>query len=191
MQTLNRPNLQEAASQFDRRAISGVREEAEKLRLELLQRFPISGWPTMPIENYALGQPGNENSFCRWMEFRTKTLASIRGGSSMKHMLFKRKGKEEWYFDKAFANKEAAWESLRSGFVEAIELAQAGKWDEIDGVKALNGGPALRMKTIYLYFPNDALPICATPHIKHFLQKVDPESTEISGGVVLLNRLLT
>ncbi len=50
MQTLNMPNLQEAASQFDRRAISGVREEAEKLRLELLHRFPISGWPTMLLK---------------------------------------------------------------------------------------------------------------------------------------------
>ena len=31
-------------------------DDAEKLRAEFVQRFPISAWPKLPLEDYALGQ---------------------------------------------------------------------------------------------------------------------------------------
>jgi 5-methylcytosine-specific restriction protein B len=182
--------LKEALSKFDRSALAGRREKAEEERQEIVKRFPIADWPKMPIEDYALGQANSENTFCRWLEFRSMTIAGIRGGSAMKHMLFKRKSKPGWYFDKSYKSRDAAWQALRAGFVEVLDYAKAGEWDQTDGVTAIYNGPALRLKTLYVYFPNDILPICTASHIKHYLQRIDSGFSDSSSGVVRLNRLL-
>ena len=62
-------------------------------------RFPLEQWPTMPLERYALGQKESEETFCRWMEFRTQHLGSMQGGSARKHIIYKHKDKPGWYFD--------------------------------------------------------------------------------------------
>lgn len=183
-------DLKEAAKKFDRNSVAERRKKAEAERLEIVKRFPIAKWPEMTVEEYALGHDESENSFCRWMEFRSMNLAGIRGGSAMKHMLFKRKNKEGWFFDKSHKSLKSAWHALRAGFVEALDYAKAGEWEQIDAVAAIYNGPALRLKTIYVYFPDELLPICSTSHIKHYLQKVDPGFADSSSGVVGLNRLL-
>ena len=64
---------------------------------------------------------------------------------------------------------EEAWTAVRSGFVEAFELADAGHWEEIDKVPALQGGPALITKTLHIHFPDEVLPISSHTHLLHFL----------------------
>ncbi len=182
--------LKEAVAKFDRKAIDERRKKAEAERQEIVTRFPIAGWSQMAVEDYALGQENSENTFCRWMEFRSMTIADMRGGAAMKHMLFKRKNKTGWYFDKSYKTLQSAWKALKAGFVEGLEYAQASEWEQIDGVIAIYNGPALRLKTVYVYFPDAVLPICSINHIKHFLQKIDTEFSDNSNGVIRLNRLL-
>ena len=183
--------LEQALKEFDRQgAASDVRHAEEQLS-ELLSRFPLSEWPKMTLQQYALGQQESEDTFCRWMEFRSRDVGSIRGGSARKLIVYKHKDKPGWYFPKEFKDEMQAWETLRSEFIQAFELARRGEWDEIDELPTLARGPALRLKTLHLYFPDAILPIFSAEHLRHFLHLVKPSEGGTSGyDVVRLNRSL-
>ena len=74
--------IEQAAKQYDRGRVSNRRDQAEKERQALVQRFPIEQWPSLTLEQYALGQDNSEDMFCRWLEFRTPTIGSMKGGSA-------------------------------------------------------------------------------------------------------------
>jgi 5-methylcytosine-specific restriction protein B len=132
------------------------RASASRTCKELLTRFPLREWPTISLERYALGQENSEETFCRWMEFRSRKLGGIGGGTSKKHIIFKRKGTGEWYFPKKYRDERDAWNHVRDGFVEAFRQAQAGEWNAIDEIDALKNGPALKLKALHVYFDKDA-----------------------------------
>ena len=184
-------SLQEAISAYNREFDPSAIEEAESLRGQILERFPPDGWSEMSLEDYALGQDNSEETFCRLLEFRSLPLGSIRGGSARKFIIYKHKNKPGWYFPRNFEDERAAWESLRNDFVQAIVLAHAGEWVEIDGLETLAQGPALRLKSLYIYFPDDLLPIYSYAHLRHFLRLLKrPEGVVAGYAVVQTNRNL-
>lgn len=182
--------IQQAIAQFDRNAIATRRAKAEEERQEVIRRFPIEKWPALSLEQYALGQDDSENTFSRWLEFRTQTIASMKGGSARKLLIYKHANQPGWYFDSAYGSKEQAWEAVRSGFVEAFARASRGEWDTIDDIASLQSGQALRIKSLYIYFPTEILCVCSYTHIKHFLQRLAPNAGDPALGVVSLNRRL-
>ncbi len=145
----------------------------------------------MPLERYALG--GHEewaDSFCYWMEFKSLSLGSIRGGSSHKLIIYKHKDQPGWHFPKQFSDEHQAWEALRGEFLKAFELADAGQWDAIANLPMLESGPALLLKTMHLYFPDQVLPAYSGQHLKHFLRLVGHEDAAESGSRIQMNRAL-
>lgn len=145
----------------------------------------------MPLERYALGQENSEDTFCRWMEFRTPHLGSMRGGSARKLLIYKHKDRPGWYFDPEYGDEQAAWLKVREAFVQGFAKAEAGDWDTIDDLPPLSGGAALRVKTLHLYFPKDVLPITSKEHLRHFLRLLRrSEGDNRSLDVVRLNRAL-
>jgi 5-methylcytosine-specific restriction protein B len=183
--------LDAAVKEFDRKgAAAYVRSHEEQLQ-QLLSHFPLADWPRMTLEQYALGQEESDETFCRWMEFRSLDVGSIRGGSARKLIIYKHKDKLGWYYPREFHNEVEAWHALRSEFIQAFELARRGEWDDIDALPTLARGPALRLKTLHIYFPEDILPIFSAEHLRHFLQLVRPSDSDTSGyAVVRLNRSL-
>lgn len=186
-----RLSLEKALASYDPTTARAHIEEGERERAAALERFPLTLWPTMPLERYALGQPESEDSFCRWMEFRTPHLGSIRGGNSQKLLIYKHKDKPGWYFSPHYKDEQDAWLSVRGAFVEAFQKAQVGEWNSIDDLAPLYGGPALRLKTLSLYFPTEVLPVFSSAHIRHFLQRLqNPEARASDYDAVRLNRAL-
>ena len=179
----------DAIAQFDRSLIRESVEAAEIERLEIVRRFRPEDWPTMPLERYALGTPNSIDSFCRWMEFRTPHIASIRGGSALKHMVYQRPADGSWYFEKKYGSVAEAWESVRGGFVEALRLASAGRFEEIGELNAINAAISLSTKTVYCYFPNELLPVCSGAHQDHFWKLLGGQGT-LTHGVPAARRLL-
>ncbi|TMD58980.1 MAG: hypothetical protein E6I91_21130, partial [Chloroflexi bacterium] len=163
---------------------------AEEERNQVIARFPLEDWPALPLERYALGL-GVKDSFCWWMEWGTKHLGSIRGGSSEKHLIYNHKTKG-WVFDSAYQNEQVAWEAICGAFVNAFELAKQGQFDEIDALEPFKRGYAIVVKVMYVYFPNQFLPIYSADHSAHFLQVLNypliGKSLEWRG--VRLNRAL-
>lgn len=151
------------------RAVTDKRvAEATALREQFVDQFPITGWPTMPIEKYALGQGKNEG-VSYWLEFKTKMIASMSGGSAHKHLIFKR-ADDVWQYPKEYSSADDAWTAVRAGFVEILDLASRGQFDDTDDVKVLTGAQAVRAKLLYLYFPNELIPVTSIGAIDHFLQ---------------------
>ena len=157
-----------ALQKFDRSSLSEGLQKVEEERTQVITRFPLEDWPTMPLERYALGLRAKD-TFCWWMEWGTKHLGSIRGGSSEKHLIFRHQTKG-WVFDSAYQNEQAAWEAIRGAFVNAFQLAQYGQFDEIDTLEPFKRGYAIVVKVMYVYFPEKFLPIYSADHTAHFLQ---------------------
>jgi 5-methylcytosine-specific restriction protein B len=186
-----RASLEAALASYDRALDKEHVAAAERERKTATDRFPVEQWPTMPLEHYALGQEESEDTFCRWMEFRTQHLGSIRGGSSRKLIIYKHKDKPGWYFDPDYKDEQEAWQRVREAFVQAFQKATANDWNTIDDLAPLAGGPALRVKALHLYFPEEILPIYSQQHLRHFLRLLDrPEANDHSLDVVRLNRAL-
>jgi 5-methylcytosine-specific restriction protein B len=86
----------------------------------------LDKWPTLPVERYALGLGSSDTvTYCRLMEFGTRQLGSISGGSAGKHMLYRHRS-GEWKRAPALLDLpvEQAWQRLREQFVNS-ELAMA------------------------------------------------------------------
>jgi len=185
------PSMMEALASYDRSADKERAEAAERERKEVTDRFPLEQWPTLPLERYALGQEESEETFCRWMEFRTQDLGSIRGGSARKLIIYKHKDKPGWYFDPEYKDEQKAWQKVREAFVQAFQKVKVNDWNTIDELAPLQGGPALLLKALHVYFPDSILPIYSQQHIRHFLRSLErQEADDRSLDVVRLNRAL-
>ncbi len=183
--------LSQAIEKFVRSPTNPAAEGYRSQRTEILKRFPRDKWPEMRLDDYALGQPVVEDTYCRWLEYKSQWMGSMRGGSARKLIIYKRKDREEWYFPKAFSNEREAWDRLRSEFSQAFELAARGEWERIDELETLGLGPAVKLKSLHVYFPDEVLPVYATAHLRHYLRSLDRPSEEVNASsVVALNRFL-
>ncbi|OBY31835.1 McrB family protein [Mycolicibacter kumamotonensis] len=181
-----------ALKSWDRDAVSGRVAEAEQLRAQFVDRFPLEGWSNLAIEEYALGQ-GNQDNVSYWMEYTTARIGSIKGGSAHKHLIFKAKD-GSWSFPKEYASADEAWSAIRAGFVEMLAAATDGNLDIADDIAALISAPALRTKLLYMYFPNELIPVSAKTDIDHFLRSLEeqtPASTAVRANRQLLQALRT
>lgn len=159
----------EAVKTWDPETMGKRVAEATALRQQFVERFPRSAWQSMPVEDYALGQ-GNSDVVCYWIEFKTKPVASMSGGSSHKHLIFKRVAKGVWQYPNEYSSIEEAWIAVRAGFIEILDLASRGEYNKSDDVRVLTGAQAARAKLLYLYFPDDLIAVTSKEAIDHFLQ---------------------
>jgi 5-methylcytosine-specific restriction enzyme B len=179
----------QAAVKWDRAAAQSALKDAEKIRAEILSKFPMDSWADLPLNRYALGTDQPQGSWCWWMEFNSQELGSMRGGAAQKHLIFRRKADGSWwYLSKRYANEDEAWKAIRAGYLQAFELAKAGRFPEIDTIESIEGGYAIRTKTLYVYFPNDLLPIYSTAHLANFIEMFGGDVGD--RGVIAANRYL-
>lgn len=191
---MSEPNVgavREALKSADRTALAAFRAEAEAQRKAFLELFTRERWATMSLTDYALGHDQNDDNLCRWLEFKTRRCGGV-SGYSFKFGIFYYKQDKVWRFRKSdFADEQQAWLALRAAFLEAFALADAGKFEEIDRIEALNNTPMVRTKVVHMYYPEEILPIYSIVHIRHFLRLLGHESAEDkSNDVIRLNRLL-
>jgi len=136
-------SIEAALATWNREDVRQLVEEADQLRTAFVERFPLSAWPTLPVEHYALGCKVEGGTVCWWLEFHTKPVESISGGSAAKHIIWRRPD-GTWRYPKAYASIDEAWAAVRAGFVEMLRLAEQGNLTEAFDVPALSGAVALR-----------------------------------------------
>jgi len=162
-------SIEAALATWNREDVRQLVEEADQLRTAFVERFPLSAWPTLPVEHYALGCKVEGGTVCWWLEFHTKPVESISGGSAAKHIIWRRPD-GTWRYPKAYASIDEAWAAVRAGFVEMLRLAEQGNLTEAFDVPALSGAVALRSKILFMYFPDQLLPVASKAHVNHFLR---------------------
>jgi 5-methylcytosine-specific restriction protein B len=171
---LESKTIEEAIGTFDRNAVASKVAEAEQLRKAFVEQFPIEEWSDLPVERYALGVETEGGTISWWLEFKTNIIGSMRGGNASKHLIWLHSD-GAWRYPRAYASLEVAWSAVRSGFVEMFRLASEGRFDDISQIKALSSATALRSKTLYMYFPDQLLPVSSKAHLDHFLRSLgDP-----------------
>lgn len=121
-----------------------LRPKQEQQRAAFLDRFPLSAWPQLKLDDYALNSPDYRNSYSYFLEWGTPDLGSMSGGSAQKHVIFKR-NTGEWSYPSGYGHVESAWDALRSAFVKMFELAQQGDWTSTSELDILRGAKVDRL----------------------------------------------
>lgn len=132
--------------------------DKDELYEEFKRKFPLEHLKHMTIDEYVLGAPG-EDSFCAWLEFKTKELGNISGGSSFIHGIYKFKKSPElrfgqmkddkyaWY-SKYGNTRDDAFKNIRSKIVEIAEAAKKEEYGMLDGI---DFSPSTKMKIAFMY----------------------------------------
>lgn len=168
----------------------GPGDSRRALRDSFVQRFPKEQLSTMTKEQYALGHPASKDSFCYWLEWKTRTLGSVAGGSVSKWGLWWDKDKGVWQYNQGFRDAEDALAKLTGGLAALVAAVEAKQFDQLDTIadQRLGGNRnSLRAKPLYLYFPDEFLPIASQDHLQRFLARVGEKP---KGGVLTMNRQL-
>jgi DNA polymerase III delta prime subunit len=160
-----------------------------ELRNAFVQRFPPDSLAALTLDDYAIGRP---DSFCYWIEFKTRDLGSVSGGSSHKWGVFWSKSDQTWKWNKVLksATAEEALEKLKTGLINLIQAATQDRFDQLDQIGSKHLGlqrNALRAKPLSLYFPDKFLPISNPYHLQHFLTCLGQKP---QGGLHSKNRQL-
>ncbi|ANW96015.1 hypothetical protein AXE80_06845 [Wenyingzhuangia fucanilytica] len=148
-----------------------------KLKQEFLDNWPLEKLQNMTLEEYT--DTERDNSFCYWLEHKTRDLGSIVGGSSYKFGIYKmgttskteaatnreNDGVYAWHVKYGKTAIEA-FESIRKLIIEVATLAKQNKLNRIDQIDL---GDAYKWKIAFLYsdysilniFKNEALKFIA------------------------------
>lgn len=131
--------------------------ELDELHADFLKRFPLEKLDTMKIDEYVIGL-SNEN-FSNLIEFKTRSLGCISGGTSAIHGIYAKKKKDcrvigtmqdekyAWY-KKYGETAEEAFENIRAIVSKIAHLANEGKFAEIDEIDFSH---SLKLKIAFMY----------------------------------------
>jgi hypothetical protein len=155
-------------------------EELARLHREFLRRFPRERLSDLTLEEYALGHDGSKDSFCYWLEWETTRLGSVRGGSSAKWGIWWRSQENEWAVNKTLPQGDpgAALQHIKDGLQALLHAAEAEQYERLDDIGDRQLGynrNSLRAKTLFLYFPDNFLPISNPAHLGNILRYFDQE----------------
>ncbi|PJF43586.1 MAG: hypothetical protein CUN55_08375, partial [Phototrophicales bacterium] len=146
-------DIREALRQFDFEAHRQFFEISDQEHSQMLEHFPLERWQTMTLEEYALGlNRPNEDVYCWWIEFGTKNVMNISGGTALKHMIFYHRD-GYWKYSSAYSDKDEAWEAIRSEFLRLFELAETQSWEQMDTEGLFDRGALTKLKSLYIYYP--------------------------------------
>jgi 5-methylcytosine-specific restriction protein B len=161
-------------------------EDLRRLREEFLERFPPERLGRLTLNQYALGHEAYKDSFCYWLESKTRKLGGIGGGSVKKFWVWRDRKENAWKWivwlevDSA----ENALSRVKELLVRLVEDAKRESWDKLDDNDL---PPSLRAKPLYLYFPDRFLPIYSPSHLSHYLGLFEQKPAD---GLLAKNRQL-
>lgn len=143
---------------------------------EFVQHFPPHQITQLTLEQYALGHAASLESFCYWLEWKTRRLGSVSGGSSSKWGVWWDKKTRDWRWNSGFSSAQDALERLTGGLAALIAAVEAGQFEQLDQIGKQRLGPnrnSLRAKPLYLYFPDEFMPISSLSDLDRFLRFVE------------------
>ncbi len=144
-----------------------IEEKVEKVQMveEFQKEWPIDRLKSMTLEEYT---NNDLTSFTYWLEFKV-LLASIKGGSSYKFGIYKRKDTAEpslptncdtdgiysWH-TKYGKTKEDVFNNIRQILLQIAQSSINNDFKNIDNIDFSEG---VKWKTAFLFNPNNLIPI--------------------------------
>ncbi|MBK8396297.1 MAG: hypothetical protein IPL26_13815 [Leptospiraceae bacterium] len=139
--------------------------ELKELLDGFLENWPLEKVKKMQLQDY-VGLK-NKDTFCQWVETKTRLLGSIKGLTSIKFGIYERrdsKKKPKNYFnDNKYSwlknhgeNREIAFRKVKENIVSIIKLSASGKFDMIDDITLPD---LFKWKVAFLYSNERLIPI--------------------------------
>ena len=135
-----------------------------KTEFQEIQDAFLDLWPRDKLDTLTLQEYSNRdmNSLTYWLEFKTQALGSIKGGSSLKFLVYNRKErssqppKKNWQTDGIYAWQASLGASAHEAFevvkAEIIQIVEAAARMDFAAIEESNlFGPALKWKLAAMY----------------------------------------
>ncbi|MCL1936847.1 MAG: hypothetical protein FWF52_00420 [Candidatus Azobacteroides sp.] len=110
----------------------------------------------------------NADTFCQWLETKTRILGSTKGGSSIKFGIYKKSNEKDnpiqyfedngylWQKKQYGDNKNEVFKNIKQNILKVIQLSKNGRFEEIDNILLPN---TLKWKVAFLYSNERLIPI--------------------------------
>jgi hypothetical protein len=139
--------------------------ELKELQDEFLNRWTIENVKNLTLHEYV--GLGNKDTFCQWVETKTKMLGSIKGLTSIKFGIYERKdpfkrpknykNDDQYSWVQSYGdNRESAFGSTKRDILKIIQFSECGKFSEIDNIPLLD---LFKWKVAFLYSNERLIPI--------------------------------
>lgn len=139
--------------------------ELKELLDEFLNRWQIEDVENMTLQEYV--SVGNKDTFCQWVETKTRMLGSIKGMTSIKFGIYERKDPNKkpknYDNDNRYSwlrtygnNKNEVFENVKKDVIEVIQLSERGQFDKIDDIILPD---LFKWKIAFLYSNERLIPI--------------------------------
>lgn len=140
-------------------------DELEELLDEFLNRWQIEDVKNMTLQEYVSVE--NKDTFCQWIETKTRVLGSIKGMTSIKFGIYERKDPNEkpknyanddkYSWLRAYGNnRNEVFEKVKRDVIEVITLSVNGQFDKIDDIILPD---LFKWKIAFLYSNERLIPI--------------------------------
>jgi hypothetical protein len=151
----------------------------ERLRNEFVKLFPLSRIAILTFEEYVQGKKINgklnTNSFCYWVEWKTKELGKIQGARADKFGLYYDKKTQEYKFIKKFENENIALSSLKT---KISNLIQSARNESLKDIKSIELSPMFKGKILFLYYPDRFINIFSEEYVDYFIDNLGLSSND-------------
>lgn len=139
--------------------------ELEELLDEFLNRWQIEDVEKMTLQEYVSVK--NKDTFCQWIETKTRVLGSIKGMTSIKFGIYERKDPNEkpknYANDNKYSwlrsygnNRNEVFEKVKKDVLEVIRLSLNGQFEKIDDIILPD---LFKWKIAFLYSNERLIPI--------------------------------
>jgi len=150
-------------------------KNAEKKRRKFVADFPISKIRSMDIDDYVIGKGADNRSFCYRLERDMDSLGSIRGGNAFKFGVYF--GQTSTDSSRIYrssdiwgSNPHEAFPLVINAIASLLESAVTG--DRTAVVKN-RLSVMFKGKILFLYFPEQFVPIYSEVHLNFFIAQLD------------------
>ncbi|TYA78395.1 hypothetical protein [Seonamhaeicola marinus] len=139
--------------------------ELNGLLNEFLTRWQIEDIRNMKLNDYV--GTGNRDTFCQWVETKTRILGSIKGMTSIKFGIYERKkpnkkpknyanGKKHSWLRAYGNNENEVFENIKSDILQIIKYSENGNFNKIDDILLPD---LFKWKVAFLYSNERLIPI--------------------------------
>ena len=140
-------------------------DDLKELLDEFLNRWTIDNVNRMTLQEY-VGLK-NKDTFCQWVETKTRALGSIKGLTSIKFGIYERndpsskpknyRNDEKYSWLRNYGdNRKEAFENVKRDIIKIIRLAELGKFEQIDSILLPD---LFKWKVAFLYSNERLIPI--------------------------------
>jgi hypothetical protein len=140
-------------------------DELKELLDEFLDRWTLEKLQNLTLQEYV--GLGNKDTFCQWVETKTRMLGSIKGMTSIKFGIYERKdptkrpknykndNQYSWLQDYG-DDRKTAFENTKYNIIKIIQYSEIGKFKEIDDIPLPD---LFKWKVAFLYSNERLIPI--------------------------------